>query len=165
MLAQLTINAFRFNDEQHVAGRVSAVPKEVRGSLQTALRYLYLDNGPVNLPAKRRKVAEPYLDDAERIIIRWLSTRTNGRLRADYGASALRAARASRYRCSECQFADVRTLNLDHVAGRVAETAFACLCANCHAIKSRKSDWTGRKRIQVLAHEPSLASETLGNRG
>jgi hypothetical protein len=99
----------------------------------------------VNLPRERLLRAERHLEAAERIVIRWLYTRTNGNLRSSYGASALRAARASRYRCQECNFGDVRVLNLDHVNGRVAGSPFACLCANCHTIKSRKSDWTGEK--------------------
>lgn len=147
MIVLLTIDPTRFNDEIWIAARVATVPAADQGSLRTALRYLYMDDGPINLPLPRRRLAEPYLDDAKRIIIRWLATRTNGKLRATYGSASLRAARSSRYRCSECQFADVRTLNLDHVSGRVAGTTFACLCANCHAIKSRKADWTGQKRV------------------
>src|SRR5262249_44205084 len=115
------------------------------GSLRTALGYLYKDDGPVNLPRDRLRVAEPHLEAAETIVIRWLYTRTNGSLRSSYGAAALRAARASRYRCEVCKFADVRVLNLDHVNGRVTGTPFACLCANCHTLKSRESDWTGEK--------------------
>jgi hypothetical protein len=97
----------------------------------------------VNLPRERLLVAEPHLQAAERVVIRWLYTRTNGNLRSSYGASALRAARDSRYRCEACNFGDVRVLNLDHVNGHVANSPFACLCANCHTIKSRESDWTG----------------------
>src|SRR5262245_23039474 len=151
MLQQLTIDADRFNDEVAIAHRIAAVPVDAQSGLRTALRYLYLDSGPINLQRKQRLQAEPHLDAAERIVIRWLATRTNGNLRKHYGREALRAARLSRYRCNECGFADVRTLNLDHIDGRVAGTAFACLCANCHAIKSRKFDWTGKKRVLPTA--------------
>ena len=41
---------------------------------------------------------------------------------------------------------DVRVLSLDHVEGRVQGTPFACLWANCHTLKSRRVDWTGRPR-------------------
>ena len=141
----LSIDRRRFNNDRHIENRVALVRTSDRGSLRSALLFLYIDNGPRNLPRKRLLVAEPYLEPAEQLVVRWLYTRTNGRLRSKYGATALIAARASRYRCSVCKFADVRVLNLDHVSGRVDGTAFACLCANCHTIKSRKSDWTGIK--------------------
>jgi hypothetical protein len=51
-----------------------------------------------------------------------------------------------RWCCSESGFADVRALNLDHVEGRVPQATFACLCADCHAIKSRRLDWTEKAR-------------------
>lgn len=141
----IAIDGSRFNDDGYIESRIAAVPVADRGSLRTALGYLYNDDGPVNLPRDRLLVAEPHLEVAERIAIRWLYTRTNGNLRRSYGAAALRAARSSRYRCEVCKFADVRVLNLDHVNGRVAGTPFACLCANCHTIKSRESDWSGEK--------------------
>lgn len=141
----LVIDGSRFNDNSYIESRTVAVPAADRGSLRTALSYLYKDDGPVNLPRDRLLAAELHLEAAERLVIRWLYTRTNGKLRSTYGAVALRAARASRYRCEVCDFADVRVLNLDHVKGRVAGTPFACLCANCHTIKSRATDWTGEK--------------------
>jgi hypothetical protein len=142
----VAIDLKRFNDIAQIEFRVNAVSKKERGSLRSALRYLYEDDGPVNLLKARLRVAQPHLEEAERIVTRWLHPRTNGHLRKSYGPDALRAARASRYRCEHCGFADVRVLNLDHVNGRVAGALFACLCANCHAIKSRKFDWTGEKR-------------------
>lgn len=141
----IAIESSRFNDDEYIESRALAVPVPDRGSLRTALSYLYKDHGPVNLPRDRLRIAEPHLEAAERLIIRWLYTRTNGNLRSSYGAAALRAARTSRYRCEVCEFTDVRVLNLDHVNGRVAGTPFACLCANCHTIKSRARDWTGEK--------------------
>lgn len=91
-------------------------------------------------------MAELYLEPRERVLMRWLYNRTNGNLRATYGAKALRAARVSRYRCEHCGFADLRALHIDHVHGRTTETPCACLCANCHNIKSREHDWSGEKR-------------------
>jgi len=141
----LSIDRRRFNNNRHIANRILLVPVAARGALRSALLYLYMDNGPRNLPRDRLLLAAPYLDAAERLVARWLYTRTNGSLRKAYGAAALVAARSSRYRCGDCNFADVRVLNLDHIGGRVHGTGFACLCANCHTIKSRKSDWTGTK--------------------
>ena len=137
------IDSTRFNDPGYIESRVTTVPVPDRGSMRTALRYLYQDDGPINLPRARLLAADPHLEPAERIVIRWLYTRTNGNLRSEYGANALRAARSSRYRCEVCGFQDVRVLNLDHVNGRVVDTPFSCLCANCHTIKSRETDWTG----------------------
>lgn len=141
----LAIDDSRFNNKQYIETRIAAVLASDRGSLRSALKYLYMEDGPDNLPRDRLLIAERHLEPAERLVTRWLYTRTNGKLRSSYGATALRAARTSRYRCEVCGFADVRVLNLDHVNGRVAGTPFACLCANCHTIKSRKSDWTGEK--------------------
>lgn len=142
----LTIDGGRLNDGDHIAARVAAAPDADRGALRTALSYLYLDDGPVNLPRERLLKAEAHLDPAERLVIRYLYTRTNGSLRAEFGAGSLRAARAARYRCQECRFPDVRVLTSDHVNGRVPGTPFAYLCANCHMIKSRREDWKGVKR-------------------
>lgn len=151
MTTPLVVDAEAFNNHSLIEERVSAVAAGAQGALRTALCYLYQDNGPLNLPRQRLLVAEEFLDDAERVVIRWLSTRTNGSLRKAYGSAALLAARASRYRCEVCGFQDVRVLNIDHVDGRVIGSAFACLCANCHAIKSRKHDWTGLKLVPESA--------------
>lgn len=159
MLQLLTINGSRFNDAAYIETRVAAVPAPDRGSLRTALRYLYLNDGPHNLPAKRLRSAKAHLEAAELLVIRWLFTRTNGRLRNSFGTPALRAARLARYRCQECGFPDIRVLNLDHVDGRVEGTPFACLCANCHTIKSRAQDWTGTKRVR-RANAPSTLRQS-----
>ena len=142
------VAADRFDSPRFLETRLAETPETVRGLLRSVLRYLYETNGPTNLPPKRLKPVRPYLDPAEAILVRWLGTRTNGRHRAAYGKRALEAARRSRYRCEHCAFPDVRTLHLDHVDGRVATTAFACLCANCHNIKSRNSDWSGKPRYK-----------------
>jgi hypothetical protein len=34
-------------------------------------------------------------------------------------------------------------LNLDHVEGHSKKDLFACLCSNCHCLKSRANDWSG----------------------
>lgn len=139
----LLIPMDRFDNPAYITVRVESVPAEVRGALRTVLRYLYERGGPVNLPRARLKLAEPFLDSAEVIVARWLYSRTNGSLRASYGGNALQQARNQRYRCEHCGHADVRVLNLDHVRGRKNRDSFACLCSNCHALKSREHDWTG----------------------
>ena len=147
----LSIDATRFNDSRHIDTRIAKAPDASRGALKTCLSYLYKDDGPVNLPRDRLLAASPYLEPAELLVARWLYTRTNGSLRKAYGAESLKAARLSRYRCSVCSFSDVRVLNLDHVQGQVHGTPFACLCANCHTIKSRAVDWTGKKPDHLIA--------------
>ncbi|MCG8585470.1 MAG: hypothetical protein MI757_12230 [Pirellulales bacterium] len=140
--SDFVIDRVCFGDVSLIDSRVAAAPHADQGALRTTLAYLYLDDGPINLPRDRLKLAERYLDQAERIVVRWLYTRTNGSERKNYGSNALLAARAARYRCESCGFSDVRVLNLDHVHGRNPDNSeFACLCANCHAIKSRGKDW------------------------
>ncbi len=137
----------RFDDLDYIEKRVRLVPLTSQGALRSTLKYLYLIDGPTNLPVDRRKVAELFLEPAEVLLARWLATRTNGSERKRYGANSLKQARIARYRCERCRFADVRVLELDHVYGHAQKT-FACLCANCHKIKSRKEDWTGKRRDQ-----------------
>lgn len=139
----LVIDTGRFDSTTLIEARCLSAPEISRGALRTALSYLYLMNGPINLPRDRLKVARNLLDRAEQVVINWLYTRTNGSLRRQYGAKALVAARNARYRCERCGFPDVRCLNIDHVEGRSDEAHFACLCANCHVIKSREADWGG----------------------
>ena len=136
----------RFDNTAYIEKRVSAAPVAAQGSLRTALKYLYLGNGPRNLGADRKKTAESFLEPAEIVIIKWLFPRTNGQYRKSYGFPALSCARSARFRCQACGQADVRVLEFDHVEGRVENCTFACLCANCHKIKSRKQDWTGKAR-------------------
>jgi hypothetical protein len=143
-----TIPAERFDDRTYIEERTKAVPLEAQGSVRTALSYLYLSAGPINLPRDRLKIAEMFVEPRERLLLRWLYTRTNGNLRSTYGAKALLAARNSRYRCCSCGFADVRALHIDHVDGRTEGTECSCLCANCHNIKSREKDWSGEKRYE-----------------
>ncbi len=138
---EFEIEVARFNSAVFIGERLGSAPAGVQSALATVLRYLYDDGGPVNLPRDRLRIAFDSLEPAEKIVVRWLYTRTNGKLRKTYGQDALKAARAARYRCQLCGYADVRALHIDHIEGRVANATFACLCANCHMIKSREQDW------------------------
>jgi len=141
-----TIPSDRFNDSIYISNRVAVVGSAVAGSLRSALSYIYMHDGPINLPRERLKAAEPFLEPRELVLARWLQTRTNGSLRSKYGDKALLAAREAKYKCTSCGFSDVRALHLDHIDGHTTGTEFACLCANCHNIKSREHDWSGEKR-------------------
>jgi hypothetical protein len=139
------VDSDRFDNPAHIEQRVGRLPAALQGGLRTVLRYLYMSNGPTHLPPPRFKSSLPHLEPAEAILACWLRTRTDGRLKKRYGVNALKQARDARYRCEECGFIDVRALHLDHVHG-LEHKVFACLCANCHNIKSRKHDWSGTKR-------------------
>jgi hypothetical protein len=135
----LSIDIGRFNSSGIIDDRVALVPISDRGALQTALKCPYSEDGPANLPRSRLLRSEPYWEPAERLIIRWLYTRTNGSLRSSYGVCALRAARTSIHRCQDCGFADVRVLNLDHVDGRIAERRSpACALTAIRSNRERK---------------------------
>ena len=129
----------RFDNIMYIEERVADIEKAHKGPLTSILKYLYITDGPLNVAPERLKISKPYLSESERILVNWLKTRTNGRLRKTYGAKILTAVRNSKYRCSICHFPDVRTLQLDHIDGRIENTEFDCLCANCHQIKSRAS--------------------------
>jgi hypothetical protein len=141
---EFLIPMIRFDNEIFVETRISSAPKKIAGLLKTTLKFLYFMEGPKNLPRTRLLAAEPFLEPAEVVLTRWLYTRTNGSERKDYGAQALQAARRQRYRCEHCGHADVRVFQLDHVSGRKGPSEFSCLCANCHVLKSRGHDWSGR---------------------
>lgn len=142
MISPFLIPIDRFDNPDYIETRLAGLDATVVGAMRTTLRYLYLTAGPINLPRERLKRAKPLLEPGERVVVVWLYNRTNGSGRKAYGASALRAARNQRYRCEHCGHADVRVLNLDHVEGRGNRELFACLCANCHSLKSRESDWS-----------------------
>jgi hypothetical protein len=116
---------------------------EDKGALTSALNYLYGDIKAID--KSRINASLRYLTNAEKKVIKWLHTRTNGRLKKYYGANSLIAARNAKYKCqnAECGFSDVRSLELDHVNGKKSKytAVFACLCANCHNIKSFTHDW------------------------
>jgi hypothetical protein len=129
----------RFNNLGYLEHRISRVPPKHQGPLRSLLKYLYLDDGPLNIDPKRYKLIVEHLEDRELILARWLKTRTNGNLRSSYGRKLLLAAKKSRYRCKECGMDDVRTLQAHHIDGRVENTDFGCLCSNCHQIKTREN--------------------------
>ena len=143
MTSPFLIPIDRFDSLAYVENRLTGLDSSAVGAMRTTLRYLYMTDGPINLPRDRLKIAEPFLEPAELIVARWLYTRTNGSERNRYGAAALQAARKQRYRCEHCGHADVRVLNLDHNEGRNNREVFACLCTNCHTLKSRAQDWLG----------------------
>jgi hypothetical protein len=131
----------RVGNPRFVDNRIKRTVKKGKGPTAPVLRYLYLSDGRTNLRRDQLRPAEDYLEVREKLAARWLTTRTNGRLRKYYGKAALLAVRRSKYRCEKCSCPDVRVLQIDHVHGRGRNDEFACLCANCHAIKSRKADW------------------------
>ncbi len=143
----------RFNLE-NINKRIEKYPASVQSKLSTVFRYLYLEEGPTNLPKETYKTVIDLLEPRERIIASWLRTRTNGRQRKKYGKNSLKSVRKAKYRCETCGFPDVRTLNLDHT--NKTEKPFSCLCANCHSIKSRKEDWTGKKKYKANPGRPTL---------
>lgn len=115
----------RFNDLNYIEKRVQLATEIDRGALRTNLKYLYIYlMAPVNLPRSRFKVSKNYLEEREIVLTRWLITRTNGKLRLEYGKEALICARKARYRCEKCGLPDIRTLHLDHVEKHVLGPLF-----------------------------------------
>lgn len=153
--SNFTLDQGCFDNPQFIDDRLAIVPAKDRGCLRSLFRYIYSNEGPRNMQKARYSPVRHHLEPAEKIVAQWLRTRTNGRHRKSYGHAALRCARAARFRCQVCGFPEVRTLHLDHVEGKIAGATFACLCANCHNIKSRKSDWSGRKRIAMETAAPN----------
>ena len=145
------------DNQPTIAARLATVadPTE-RTALAKVLRYLYLSaesldagglSSVLNMDTRSRQLAEPYLNDGEIIMSRYLATRTNGSGRKNYSKPALHRMRQARYRCEDCSSPDARTLVLDHTVGRkVDPTKLQVLCANCHQIKSRLHDWLGVAR-------------------
>ena len=122
-----------------------------RGALASVLSYLFLNDGPSNLKNPAFRIAEPHLEDFESVLARYLKSRTNGNGRKRYGKAALMAIRRAEFRCEACGEGDVRLLVLDHANGRADTNAFFVLCANCHQLKSRLFDWTGRPKLETAA--------------
>lgn len=154
-----TIELDWFNN-QVVLQKRAAKATNGASELRKVLRYLYEDSGPKNLTRETLRACLELLTPAEKVLAFWLQTRTNGSLRSKYGHASALAAKLARYRCQDCGFSDVRTLNLDHVTGRGSKT-FRCLCANCHAIKSRAQDWTGRAREPVALDPGGIPAEGI----
>jgi len=136
----------RFDNLRYIERRVSQAETSHQGRLKSLLKYLYLTEGPRNLPRNAYKTAEIYLSPSEDVAVRWLKSRTNGSARKLYGYNALKAVRESRLRCANCGNSDVRVLQLDHKKKKLAnKSKFTCLCANCHQIKSRLENWMKKK--------------------
>ena len=130
-----------------IENRVASVPTEAAKALRLVLSYLFLSDGPTNLRTAQYSLAEPYLTEYEKILARYLKSRTNGSGRRRYGKAGLKAIREAKYKCQLCEQTDVRLLVLDHANGSHDVEAFFVFCANCHQLKSRLFDWTGKKRI------------------
>ncbi len=148
-----------------IHARVLAAPTEVQSALNLVLFYLFKSDGPTNLKNAQYRIAEPYLKDYEIVLARYLKSRTNGNGRRQYGKAGLIALRKSEYRCEVCKEDDVRLLVLDHANGREDTEAFFVFCANCHQMKSRLFDWTGKKRVKrelgpAMAPPPVTAGPT-----
>lgn len=139
---EFSIEKLRFNNGRYVVKRVLAVraPATVREALHATLGYLYFDEGPAYLPQEWLLTALQHLDAAERVVVRWFYTRSDGRICPRYGSEGVRIARMSRYRCDTCGYADVRVLGLERVKGRPKEIPFACLCPDCFARNARAAE-------------------------
>jgi hypothetical protein len=142
----LALDQKLLDDSDSIEKRVSNVDASVSGSLRTALRYIYLSDGPTNLQSQTYNLARPHLSRAEDLVSRYFRSRTNANNRATYGKEALNAARKARYCCVSCSNPDLRLLVSDHVYGRHDKAHFFFLCANCHQLKSRIFDWSGKPR-------------------
>ena len=58
----------RFDNVAYIEARVSRAPESARGVLRTALKYVYLTNGPVNLPRDRHLLSFDHLERREQIL-------------------------------------------------------------------------------------------------
>lgn len=54
MISAYLIPIDRFDDPDYIESRVTTVEPAAAGAMRTALRYLYLIEGPINLPRGRR---------------------------------------------------------------------------------------------------------------
>ncbi|MDP1586403.1 MAG: HNH endonuclease signature motif containing protein [Prosthecobacter sp.] len=138
------------NNDELITSRVEAAMPDARSSLRLVLSYLFKSNGPTNLRNRQYSAAKPYLTNYENSLACYLKSRTNGNGRRAYGKAGLMAMRRSAYRCEVCGEGDVRLLVLDHANGRDDVETFFVLCANCHQLKSRLFDWTGKKKAGVV---------------
>ncbi len=145
-VSEYTIDLAYLDNTDAIAARCEGLERNVAVSLKLVLSYLYLTGGPLNLRNPQYNPCAELLSPAELVMTRYLKTRTNGNGRRHYGQAALRAARKAKYRCEACSNGDVRVLVLDHVNGRTDVKNFFMFCADCHQIKSRLFDWTGKKR-------------------
>lgn len=160
------IPAKRANSSSYVKRRLSTVPQEIAMVLGRCLRYLYLDKRSIDRKTIRH--AEASLEPPERLLIRYLQTRSSGSEKKRYGHAAVAEAKAAKFRCRDCGCSDVRVLTLDHVHGKGSKV-FRLLCANCHQLKSRMQDWVGStkasKRPTRHLSRPREDSRTHNARG
>jgi len=152
-VAEYTIDPALLDNAEAIEVRCKGLEKKVAASLKLVLSYLYLTDGPLNLRNPQFKPSAELLSPAELVMVRYLKTRTNGNGRRHYGQAALLAAREAKYRCKACDNGDVRVLVLDHAFGSKDVKNFFMFCADCHQIKSRLFDWTGKKREVIEAVE------------
>jgi hypothetical protein len=141
----------RFNNIVDIDSRCNAVDERLNGNFRSVLKYLYVDpeNGGISSisPAVKKRVIEnKLLEETEAVLFKSLFTRSNGANKKEYGPGALLAARNARYKCEDCNNPDIRTHCIDHMWREGSLIGFQLLCHNCHAIKSRKEDWTGDKK-------------------
>jgi len=140
----------RFNNQNYLSEkRDNNVP--FKGVIESVIKYLYFDtqhNGisTFNNIKKKIIIENNLLEPREIIILKYLSSRTNGRLKSQYGALAIKEAKDAKYRCKVCGNPDIRTLCLDHIWVDEKLEGFKMLCQNCHSIKSRLEDWCGDKK-------------------
>lgn len=143
----------RFAVQSRNLGSVECIERRCRrkgvkhpDSLRKLLEYLYLFNGRRTMTRKICEEAEPDITPCEKILGKYFKARTNGPGRHAYGLASLRAAQKARFRCQACGESDVRTLQMNHVNGRNDNKTFMMLCANCHMVKSRAFDFTGKRK-------------------
>lgn len=152
-VGEYTIDPASLDDMEAIATRCEGLEKKIAASLKLVLSYIYITDGPLNLKNPQFNPSAELLSPAELVMVRYLKTRTNGNGRRHYGQAALLAARKAKYRCEACDNGDVRVLVLDHANGRSDVENFFMFCADCHQIKSRLFDWTGKKREVIEAVE------------
>ena len=136
------IDATLIGDRDSIEARVAEVTEPEREALRLALSYLYLADGPISIPRDSKSQSEQHLTPVELFVFQWLYKRTDGKLRRLYGSEALEAVKRSHYRCEECDFSDVRALNLEKTEydEESPRHRFTCLCANCNTVAARAKE-------------------------
>lgn len=146
------IDVEQIKNQELLQKRIDGVEKKFKNELCKILRYLYSDNakGTLSKGVHFKHVSSHHLSKAEKKILSWFYTRTNGRLKKSYGPNSIICVKHANFRCCWCQNPDVRVLQIDHVTGRKDESGspkriffpwdFQCLCANCHTIKTVESN-------------------------
>lgn len=136
------IEATTIGDRGSIEARVAEVTESERETLNLALSYLYLADGPGSISRDAKSQSEQHLTPVELFVLQWLHKRTDGKLRHIYGSEALTAVKRSHYRCERCGFADVRALNIEKTEcdEASAQQRFSCLCANCNTVAARAKE-------------------------